>query len=261
MTMDDTNSLLFSWKLPELIGEDTVQILKCGICLEYFDSPVVLPCGHTFCFNCLLEMGKHAKRNKPQINVHDLTIGCPNCRCPIYVIALIQRDVTLNYPMSSVIEALRSKSMPKMVDVSTNCSLSDFETNEGKKEELPVITDDIMAEIKRDIDRFTEAIHGGSIIHEAFFDIEDIRNEYNLQKQFSKISNQKAVNTQGKDKNKNNKLSSVALRDCNVEVDRTPTLTQAEVQDPAILSYFVNDSKMGGLFCSDVITNRMVCRA
>ena len=139
--------------------------------------------------------------------------------------------------------------------------MSDFETNENRKEEVPIITDDIMEEIKRDIDRFTEAIHGGSVIHEAFFDIEDIRNEYNLQKQANKSSSQKSANTLGKDKNKNNKSSGAPLREISIEVNNAPTLSQAEVQDPAILSYFVNDSKMGGVCCSDLITSRLMCRA
>ncbi|XP_066270090.1 tripartite motif-containing protein 3-like [Branchiostoma lanceolatum] len=51
--------------LGTLFGEE----LTCSICLELFTRPKVLPCGHTFCQDCLQD---HASRRVP--------FHCPNCR-------------------------------------------------------------------------------------------------------------------------------------------------------------------------------------
>jgi tripartite motif-containing protein 2/3 len=33
--------------------------LECGLCLELFKNPKMLPCHHTFCHDCLLEYLKN----------------------------------------------------------------------------------------------------------------------------------------------------------------------------------------------------------
>ena len=42
-------SVLNSPSLRSLVGGECLQILRCGICMEFFNIPIVLPCGHTFC--------------------------------------------------------------------------------------------------------------------------------------------------------------------------------------------------------------------
>ncbi|KAM6342059.1 tripartite motif-containing protein 3 [Podargus strigoides] len=46
------------------------QVLVCGICLERFRTPKVLPCLHTFCERCL----------QSHIPAQSLTLSCPACR-------------------------------------------------------------------------------------------------------------------------------------------------------------------------------------
>ncbi|XP_002735026.1 tripartite motif-containing protein 2-like [Saccoglossus kowalevskii] len=46
------------------------QFLKCGICLERYRTPKVLPCLHTFCQKCL----------QNYIPPHSLSLSCPICR-------------------------------------------------------------------------------------------------------------------------------------------------------------------------------------
>ena len=48
--------------------------MECGVCMmEWDDKEVIpqnLPCGHTYCQNCLKQLWKAATK----------TIECPNCR-------------------------------------------------------------------------------------------------------------------------------------------------------------------------------------
>jgi hypothetical protein len=39
------------------------SIFECGVCFKYYNSidkkPVSLPCGHTFCLECIKQINKH----------------------------------------------------------------------------------------------------------------------------------------------------------------------------------------------------------
>ncbi|XP_078667252.1 E3 ubiquitin-protein ligase TRIM32-like [Branchiostoma floridae x Branchiostoma belcheri] len=54
---------------PSSLGAQFSEELSCSICLELFTRPKVLPCGHTFCQDCLQD---DASRRTP--------FQCPNCR-------------------------------------------------------------------------------------------------------------------------------------------------------------------------------------
>lgn len=47
--------------------------LVCPICLDYFDDPVILKCGHNFCRGCIL---MHWEENGDD----DVGYRCPECR-------------------------------------------------------------------------------------------------------------------------------------------------------------------------------------
>ncbi|CAC5393670.1 unnamed protein product [Mytilus coruscus] len=70
--------------VPVTLNQDIINLLKCGICWEYYNLPTVLPCGHTFCLKCIQEIGKHKVNN---VNTTkggvDLFIDCPNCRLKV----------------------------------------------------------------------------------------------------------------------------------------------------------------------------------
>ncbi|XP_078000087.1 E3 ubiquitin-protein ligase TRIM45-like [Glandiceps talaboti] len=72
------------------IGED---FLCCTICLEQFKDPKILPCLHTFCQNCLVELLE--KKG---------SLECPSCRssCPIPIGGVSK--LTSNFFMNNCIE-------------------------------------------------------------------------------------------------------------------------------------------------------------
>ncbi|XP_019647744.1 PREDICTED: tripartite motif-containing protein 2-like [Branchiostoma belcheri] len=54
------------------LGEQIREELSCSVCLELFTRPKVLPCGHTFCQDCLQKLsGKEG------------TFQCPTCRLQV----------------------------------------------------------------------------------------------------------------------------------------------------------------------------------
>ena len=91
-------------KLPERVLED----LKCSICLEWFWEPMIGPCGHTFCKECigLCMDALHAQMKK-----------CPVCREDWYLTlkglsyngddrVWIDRPLVCNYTLDNVLNSL-----------------------------------------------------------------------------------------------------------------------------------------------------------
>ena len=50
--------------------------LTCSLCLKQFKDPKVLPCLHSYCHDCIVQLAEHAKSN---------TFNCPNCRLEVKV--------------------------------------------------------------------------------------------------------------------------------------------------------------------------------
>ena len=56
--------------------------LTCSVCLEPFKDPKVLPCLHSYCHVCIVNLAKNANSN---------TINCPECRLAVEVRKLIHK--------------------------------------------------------------------------------------------------------------------------------------------------------------------------
>ncbi|XP_035206360.1 tripartite motif-containing protein 2-like isoform X1 [Stegodyphus dumicola] len=77
------------------------QFLKCGVCLDRYENPKVLPCLHTFCERCLVT----------SMPAESLTLSCPLCRqqsiLPKQGIPALQT----NFIISSLMEVLDHPSL------------------------------------------------------------------------------------------------------------------------------------------------------
>ncbi|XP_069785645.1 E3 ubiquitin/ISG15 ligase TRIM25-like [Narcine bancroftii] len=63
------------------------QQLSCSICLEVFSNPVNLPCGHTFCHDCIQESWDK--------NPLGLANVCPQCRATFIPRPTLQKNIVL----------------------------------------------------------------------------------------------------------------------------------------------------------------------
>ena len=57
-------------------GGQMDSLLDCSICLETLTTPVCLPCGHTFCLQCVTDH-THTLRGYP---INEDSLNCPTCR-------------------------------------------------------------------------------------------------------------------------------------------------------------------------------------
>ncbi|CAF4221692.1 unnamed protein product, partial [Adineta steineri] len=44
------------------------ELVKCPICLDYYNDPRLLPCSHTFCFTCITQLANHRTKNDDDDN-------------------------------------------------------------------------------------------------------------------------------------------------------------------------------------------------
>ena len=62
--------------MAESLRNKVDEHLTCSVCLESFKDPKVLPCLHTFCLGCIVNLAENAESD---------TINCPECRLAVKV--------------------------------------------------------------------------------------------------------------------------------------------------------------------------------
>lgn len=66
--------------------------LTCTICLDRFKYPVTIPCGHTFCKECISKHWDQVERGGPQI----ASFNCPICQEKFSPRPALNRNVSLS---------------------------------------------------------------------------------------------------------------------------------------------------------------------
>ncbi|KAK3585951.1 hypothetical protein CHS0354_038493 [Potamilus streckersoni] len=114
-------------------------------------------------------MGKHAKLNYLHVPFKDLKIHCPNCRLPLSVQQLMSRNVTFNYPLASLLEALRASTVTEKESKSTSTE----EDSEEYRYDAAKLD-----KIREDIDRvFATYRLNNNVIDDSRREIDKLREE------------------------------------------------------------------------------------
>lgn len=112
------------------MAEDMLSLLNledeltCNICLNAFENPVTLPCGHNFCEGCLDDSWNE-----------NILLSCPQCRHQYSS----KPELKKNTVLSAVVEAIKTKS---------SASESDHSKDVQDKQEAAVIKCDTCMEVK-----------------------------------------------------------------------------------------------------------------
>src|SRR6218665_2250382 len=114
----------------EKAAEHLREITECPICMSVFTDPRMLPCIHTFCFECLNRTGE-AGQNKPGD-----TMPCPLCRKEFIIPEDGMHGVQKNFFMENL---LLYKTTLRMGSTTIICDICDIR-NKGKTGQVPKAT-------------------------------------------------------------------------------------------------------------------------
>jgi hypothetical protein len=81
---------------------------ECSVCHDLFQDPRMLPCGHTFCLQCLQHIVHAAVTHNGNATVDK--IPCPHCRTQISVGRQNLQDLPKNYILADLIASLSANS-------------------------------------------------------------------------------------------------------------------------------------------------------
>ena len=62
--------------MAELLRSKVEKHLACSVCLKQLEDPKVLPCLHSYCHGCIVNLVKNSKSD---------SINCPDCRLSVKV--------------------------------------------------------------------------------------------------------------------------------------------------------------------------------
>ncbi|MEQ2298915.1 hypothetical protein AMECASPLE_010122 [Ameca splendens] len=79
--------------------EQLAQELSCPICLQLYNNPLVLPCGHNYCRACISKSADSIDSGKEPLR-------CPECRKTYHGIDSLQE----NFKLSSIVEGFQATS-------------------------------------------------------------------------------------------------------------------------------------------------------
>src|SRR6218665_670605 len=116
---------------PEKGGaKQLLEITECPICMSAFKDPRVLPCIHTFCFECLKRTADEAQKNPGD------RMPCPLCRKDFTIPEDGMNGVQKNFFMENFLEFKTTLLSGSAIAICDICNVR----NEGKPQEIPKAT-------------------------------------------------------------------------------------------------------------------------
>ncbi|XP_064597352.1 uncharacterized protein LOC135463836 [Liolophura sinensis] len=124
---DEASSSTGNEDVHQVIACPVCRDLTCPLCVETFHKPVVLPCQHSFCRECIglyADMSKSGQTDEASSNtgngdVHQL-IACPVCRAPTSLGREGVAGLPPNFHLADVVE--KFSSVVKVEDDIPYCS-------------------------------------------------------------------------------------------------------------------------------------------
>jgi len=163
--MDDIGADMDEWLWPEACGElrQMESSLRCLICGEFFHGPVVLPCTHTFCSECV----------RRYLQARGASGCCPECKQ-----SCAPGDLVANRSLEKIgvlFQQMKPKVLPLLSGTSAqNTMAQTAESNEGSSsrrratsefgggdgkpaERMPLLSYNVMKE--KDIKKLLDSIN------------------------------------------------------------------------------------------------------
>jgi len=116
----------FGEKATKQLGE----ITECPICMSAFSDPRMLPCIHSFCFECLKRTAEAAEK-KPGDRM-----PCPLCRKDFFIPADGVNGLQKNFFMENLLEFKTTLQIESAIIICDMCNVR----NEGKTGDIPKAT-------------------------------------------------------------------------------------------------------------------------
>lgn len=111
------------------IKQNLEEVLTCSVCVQMFREPVVLPCQHSFCKECIRFIAEKSKlgpsheeasESSASEDVHQV-IYCPVCRAPTNLGAHGVAGLPRNFQLAEIVE--RFSSDGKVEDNTPHCAV------------------------------------------------------------------------------------------------------------------------------------------
>ncbi|KAL3880545.1 hypothetical protein ACJMK2_032777 [Sinanodonta woodiana] len=96
----------------------------CGVCLEFYDTPVMLSCGHNFCKKCIQGIVNNNNRDTfRSLNFMLFNIHCPLCQCRQDFRHLTVDQLPVNRTLESIIDLYKKHSPTDIFDLAWNLDM------------------------------------------------------------------------------------------------------------------------------------------